>query len=234
MPLPFSRFCCDPAPVCSIQPHHQPPCPLHLSSAHASSLLAQVFLLSPRDCNGEVETGYSSQVAAPPFGGAGWTARTCAPEPALLTAQPAVTKASSRAISMPSLSHAGLEQMHTLFGHPCAWTTRQHQQKDRDMDGAPGEGGDCKPWLSQLLEHDREPKSHGWACALQTAAKAQKASSPSPRFGSPCASCLHAARKGPELRRNNSSRAAGSSSLKETWGTETLQEYYLSSVSRQV
>lgn len=160
LPLPFGRFCCDPAPVCSIQPHHQPPCPWHLSSAHASSLLARVFLFSPRDCNGEVETGYSSQVAAPPFGGAGWTARTCVPEPALLIAQPAVTKASSRAISMPDLSRAVLEQMHTLFGYPCAWSTRQHQQKDKETWMGPLEReGTANHGSASFLNMTESPKA---------------------------------------------------------------------------
>lgn len=74
--------------------------------------------------------------------------------------------------------------LHVSAGHRPLGNTLQPKAKEAQL-GPPREGVSYRPWLSWLVEHDREPENRGQTCALQTAAKAHNVSSPIPRVWEP-------------------------------------------------
>ena len=194
-PLPFGGFHRCPAPACSVQPHHQPPCPSHLISIHQSSLLpCWPRLAFPCQLHWGGGNRYRSQVSAPAFGRASWTTNTCAPQPAPLTAQPAVTKASNGAMSMPGLSSVGLgADAHPVWmSQLCTdhWAAPSIQKAKRYSWGPPERERAEDHSSAGLLNMTESPKTVDGLVLCKQLQKLTMLLPPSQRFGSPRASCL--------------------------------------------
>lgn len=194
-PLAFGVFHHGPAPACAVQPHRQPPCPSHLISIHPlSSLPCWPRLAFPHQLHWGGGNRYCSQVSAPAFGRASWTTNTCAPQPALLAAQPAVAKASSGAISMPGLSGVALG----ADAHPI-WTSQLRadhraapsiQKSKRHSWGAPEREGAEDHGSAGLLSTTESRKTMDRLVLCEQLQKLTTFLPPFQRFGSPRASCL--------------------------------------------
>lgn len=129
---------------------------------------------------------YHSQVSAPAFGGASWTTNTCCPKPAMLTTQPDVTGA-SRSHLLSRLEQCWPEST----GTPHLGVPAMHRQaapstpKLKRHSWGPQRRTRLQTTAQLSFERHRDPKSYGWTCSVQIAARAHNTDSPIPKLQEP-------------------------------------------------
>lgn len=162
---------------------------------HPSSLLScWPWLTFPHQLHWGGGSRYCSQVSAPAFGGASWTTNTCSPQPAPLTAQPAVTEASGGAISVPGLSSIGLvadaQPIWTSQPFTAHWAAPSIRKPKRHGCG-PLEREAAEDHSSAgLLNMTESPKTVDGLAFSKQLQKFTILLPPPRTFGSPRASCL--------------------------------------------